>query len=329
MKKNVFLHSLSLLLLFASCCQLIAQSPEDALFKTYSGGAGKCYGRSMINYGFDTIEEKVIIRPAYSYLKEVPPVFETKTERVLVKPAHTRIEVVPPQFSTITERVKVKDAESYVKAENPVPVQQLFETETITIETSPAYQTWRKTKRKKNCKSDNPNDCLEWELVDVPAQKTTIQRKVRKDVQYPVTEAPTVSSPAEYITITKSTLVKGGSYKEVKVPAQYQTITRKILIEPRRFERVQVPAEYKIVNKLVPIKDGGFMEAVEVVCKEEYPQYLRNIQRKLVALGYYEGRVDGVLGKSTKDAITRYQADRRLPIGQLDYSTLKSLDLVK
>ncbi len=325
-----YMITLLVVLSFLMCdFSTMAQAPEESMFKTFGGGAGKCYGRAMISPQFDTIEEKIVVRPAYSFLKEVPAVYKNETERVLVQPAYTRIEVTPAAFDITTERIKVKDAENYQEAESPPSENDLFETETLTVEVSPAFQQWEKTKRKKNCKSKKPEDCLEWQLVDVPAKTMTIKQRVRSGKQLPVRSSLTVYKDAEYITVTKKTLKKEASFKEVKVPAQYQTVTRRVLVTPRRFERQQVPAEYKIVKRVIQIKEGGFMEAREVLCREDYPQYVRDIQTKLQTLNYYSDEIDGRFGKATKMAIINFQKDKKLPVGQLDFATLKLLNLVQ
>lgn len=329
MKQN-YVTCFLVVLSFLMCdFSLMAQSPEESLFKTYGGGAGKCYGRAMITAQFDTIEERIVIRPAYSFLKEIPAVYKNETERILVQPAHTRIEVTPAEFDVTIERVKVKDTENYQKAEAPPSESDLYDSEKVTIEISPAFQRWEKTKRKKKCKSDDPEDCLEWQLVDIPAKTITVNQKVRSGKEIPIKTLPTVYNDAEYITVTKKTLKKEASFKEVKVPAQYQTVTKRVLVSPRSFERQQVPAEYRTVQKIIQIKDGGFMEAREVVCREDYPNYVRDIQTKLVSLGYYSDKIDGRMGKLTKAAIIKFQKDNKLPIGQLDYTTLKMLKVVK
>lgn len=320
------LTTLLFLFIFSSS---YAQSPEDIIFKTYAGGSGKCFGRSMISNQFDTIEEKIIVRPAYSYLKEVPPVYKNETERILVEPAHTRIEVTPAEFEIITEKVKVKDADIYTNPTTPIRESDLFTDASSEHELSPAYQTWQKTKVKENCKSKITENCLEWHLVDVPAKVITVKKKVRSDKELPTSTVPSISNSEEYMTITRKVLKKAASYKEVEVPAQYATVTKQILVEPRRFEQVQIPAEIKTVQRVVIIKDGGFMEANEVVCKEDYPRYLRGLQEKLRDLGHYSGEIDGQLNKGTKNAIVAFQVKNNLPLGQLDYKTLKMLDLVK
>ncbi len=329
--KKYYVLSCIIMMLFTFSHSVEAQSDiEEVLFKTYSGGGGKCYGRSMISYQFDTIEEKVILRPAYSYLREVPPVYRTETERILVEPAHTRIEVTPPKFEYTQQRIKVKEAESYVKTREPLNENDLFMKDVSVIELAPAYQRWEKTKRKKNCRSKKPEDCLEWQLVDIPAKKVAVDTKVRSsNASINTVAAPTVSAAAEYVTVSKKVLKTPASYKEVKVPAQYRTVSKKIVVEARRFERVQVPTEYKVFKRIITIREGGVMEAREVVCRSDYPRYLLNVQRKLKELGYYEGTLDGSLGKKTKQAIMDFQKDQNFALGQLDYNTLKKLGLIK
>jgi peptidoglycan hydrolase-like protein with peptidoglycan-binding domain len=52
------------------------------------------------------------------------------------------------------------------------------------------------------------------------------------------------------------------------------------------------------------------------------------VQRKLKRLGYYEGPVDGDLGRGTRGAIRAFQGDHELAItGSLDRPTLRALGL--
>ena len=49
-------------------------------------------------------------------------------------------------------------------------------------------------------------------------------------------------------------------------------------------------------------------------------------QKELTQLGYYRGRVDGLIGPQTERAIRRFQSAEKLPVtGQIDDPTLKAL----
>ena len=329
MKKSYIINYLLVVLSIFTWNNVTAQQPEKALFKTYSGGGEKCYGRTMIMPTFDTIEEKVVLRPAYSYTQDIPPVYKTETERIKIIPKHTRIEVIPAEFEIITERIKIKNKETYVKTTTKVSPDDLFKNGLAIVEVEPAYKIWRKTKKKKNCRSKEPEDCLEWELVEINSQKIAIDIKEADAIAFPSKETPAIIEPEQYTTVTRKILKKPASYKEVTVPAQYQTVSKQVLIKPRRVEQVQVPTQYKSVKRVINIKDGGFMEAREVVCRSEYPRYTRKLQEKLKKLGYYEDTVDGDFGKNTRIALMKYQENNGLPMGQYDYDTLKKLGLIE
>lgn len=50
------------------------------------------------------------------------------------------------------------------------------------------------------------------------------------------------------------------------------------------------------------------------------------VQQDLAKLGYYTGTVDGLYGRTTRDAVARYQSDRHLSVtGTLTPQTLQSL----
>jgi hypothetical protein len=53
---------------------------------------------------------------------------------------------------------------------------------------------------------------------------------------------------------------------------------------------------------------------------------VKAIQTDLANLGYYKGSIDGLYGRTTRDAVARYQNARKLPVtGTLTRQTLKSL----
>jgi Putative peptidoglycan binding domain len=52
----------------------------------------------------------------------------------------------------------------------------------------------------------------------------------------------------------------------------------------------------------------------------------RAVQTALAWRGYYRGRIDGVMGPETRDAIRSFQAHQSLPVtGQIDHGLLNAL----
>ena len=58
---------------------------------------------------------------------------------------------------------------------------------------------------------------------------------------------------------------------------------------------------------------------------EEAAFAVAEIQRALRSAGYNPGRIDGVYGRQTKDAVARYQRAKGLPTGGLTMDTLRRL----
>jgi hypothetical protein len=53
------------------------------------------------------------------------------------------------------------------------------------------------------------------------------------------------------------------------------------------------------------------------------------VQRALAQRGYYRGPIDGVMGPGSRDAVARYQRDRRLAVtGNVNTDVLRSLGLL-
>ncbi|MFK7980093.1 MAG: peptidoglycan-binding protein [Saprospiraceae bacterium] len=153
-----------------------------------------------------------------------------------------------------------------------------YETTTERVEVSPASTKWVKRKADRNCLSANPDDCLVWCLVEVPAEYKTVTKttpagcaagytrssrtgtdgreecvRVKQTAaQYGsrqiVKAAPSYREeviPAKYTTVTKRVVKTPATVREEVVPAEYKTVTKRTISKPASFDRVAVPGEYK------------------------------------------------------------------------------------
>ena len=291
---------------------------------------------------YETITEQVLVKEESRKLVSKPARYETVTEKVLVKEASTKLTPVPAVYETVTEQVLVKDASTKLKTQAPS-----YETVTEKILVKPAYGEWERKKKAPNCFSQNPEDCyvLCWverpaeyktvtkkmlassggeQVIDVPAVYKTVTKKVLKT---PATTKETII-PAQYKTITKKVLVEPARTEEAVVPAQYKTITRRVIKTPARVDEVVIPAEYKRIPSWITSDYGGFTDWVEVLCqKDTNSGVVRQIQQALKAKGYDPGVVDGIMGGKTRAAMQQYQVDNKLPAGNMNKETLRSLGI--
>lgn len=374
-------------------------------------GSGPCIRISTMPATYETVTEQVLVKEASTKLEVVPAVYENVTEQVQVKPAAFRTETIPAEYETVTEQVMSKEAASRI-----VKIPAEYRTETERIETRPATTKWVKKKADRNCLSADPNDCLVWCLIEVPAEHRTVSKRVRVGCADGYTDSGddcirTEEIPAEFSTRTWRKLKTAATTRQVEVPAEYKTITRRVvktpastrsieipaeytsrtyrklvtaastdvmrkakitrtytekvrkpcpsgwtidnsggagnngdciqvveipaefgtrsmrkLASPAATKSIEIPAEYTTITKRNLVKKGGFTEWREVLCSDNVTSYtIRQIQQALKDRGYTPGPVDNVLGSQTKAALTKFQKDNGLPVGQLDMKTLKQL----
>ena len=152
-----------------------------------------------------------------------------------------------------------------------------YETVTETIEVKPASTKWVKRKADRNCLSADPNDCLVWCLVEVPAEFTTVTKQIAQGCADGYTRSgkgggtsfgntSSVNNIDECIKITQIPAVYGSrqvvssapSYREEVIPAQYKTVTRQVEKTPATVREETIPAEYGTVTKQVVKTPAGY-----------------------------------------------------------------------
>ena len=387
MKGLNFIFTLALTLFAVSAYAQPGDVPPNA-------DPGKCYAKCVIADEYETVTEQIETKAATVRTEVVPAQYETVSEQVVAKEESKRLVYVPAEYETVTEQVMVKpetrrmipvpaeyetvteqyeSEPSFTRIETTPPQ---YETQTEQIETSPATTKWVKRKADRNCLSADPNDCLVWCLVEVPAQYRTVTRRVnvgcdgsgvpnsgcvnevtvpakmatrtRRVLRNPATvreevipaEFETITKrvvrtpatvreeviPAEYATVTKRVVRTPATTREESIPAEYATVSRRVVSSPATTRTIDVPAEYQTLTKRRLVRPGGFTEWREVLCNSDVTTAtVRQIQAALRDRGYDPGPVDNVMGAKTKAALTKYQRDNNLPVGNLDFETLKSL----
>src|SRR5690606_32497966 len=85
-----------------------------------SNEPGKCYARIAIPAKYETVEERVIDKPASFRTEVIPATYKTVKDSILAKPASVRKVNIPATTETVTEDVLVTPAtQKWVKATDP------------------------------------------------------------------------------------------------------------------------------------------------------------------------------------------------------------------
>lgn len=232
---------------------------------------GKCYARCQTEdqYAFNT--KQVVATPKTVKRIQLPALYTTIYDTVVIRPQTVRFENIPAQYETIREQKM----------------------------TAPATTKWVKGKADAGCLSANPEDCQVMCLVEVPAQYTTVTKRVLKSEAYK---------------------------REIIVPMEFKIVAKQVKTQNERYTEQVIPASYKTVQERVLVKKGGYQGWREVLCGSDLNEAkISQIQSALKAAGYNPGPIDNVFGTQTKEALKSYQRAKGLPVGNLNLETLRSL----
>lgn len=287
----------------------------------------------------DTYTEYVVVKEESKRFIETPAVYETLTESYVIEPANVRIETMSPAFETVTERIETKPASvkwirktTDANCLNANPEDCLI---WCMVETPAEYQTL--TKRvNKGCIGSGIADDGCAKTIEVPAVMGTrqVQRlkspaTIRVEIipaEYKAVTVRRADAATATADITRQILKTPASCREEIIPAEYKPMPVKVITTPATTRIEMVPPEFVTVTKRKLVRAGGFTEWKEVLCGEKVTGYtVRQIQDALRKQGYYKGTSDNTMGPGTKAALIKFQQDKGLPTGNVDFETLKAL----
>lgn len=287
----------------------------------------------------DTYTEYVAVKEESKRFVETPAVYETVTESYVIEPAGIRIETMPPAFETVTERIETKPAAvKWVRKNTDANCLNANPDDCLIwcmVETPAEYQTL--TRRvNKGCDGSGKPDAGCAKTIEVPAVMGTrqVQRlkkpaTIREEIipaEYKAVTVRRADAASATTNVARQVLKTRASYREEIIPAEYKAVTAKVIITPATTRTEMTPPEYVTVTKRKLVRPGGFTEWREVLCGEKVTGYtVRQIQDALRKAGYYKGISNNTMSPATKEALVKFQQNKGLPIGNVDFETLKAL----
>jgi len=278
---------------------------------------GECYARAFVEPKYKPVSKTVLKREAGERVETTPARYEWVEQRVLAQEASQQLKVIPAKYGWKEEQVLVKEASTQL-IEQPA----VYENAQEKVLVRDAYTTWKKGRGPIE-RIDNATGEIMC-LIEVPAQYQTVTKRV---VKTPASVRE-VKLPAEYKMVKRRVVVEPAKTVTVEIPEQYKTVKVRKLAQKASERRIEIPAEYQDVSDKVLVSEGH-LEWRPILCETNTsPDIVRKLQMALRNAGHNPGAADGVLGRSTMDAVTSYQKANGLASGQLTIKTLRSLKVM-
>ncbi len=286
---------------------------------------GKCYARCLIQDQYEDIYETISDQEESTKLELIDAVYEEKVingYKIVAGESDCDQKII----DSLKTKVKISDAETRLEIKEAI--YEIWEDE---IEIAPASTKWIKKKTDKNCLSPDPNDCLVWCLSETPAEYKIVEILERVGCEDGWEDrggdcAREYEQVAEYTYTLDSLAILELSKLCPNLKIEPEVIIGTSVLELQSSKLVTIPATYKTAHNRSLVKAGGFTEWREVVCEaDRTPQLISNIKQALALMGYHIDVNENDFDSSLNASLIKFQKDRSLPVGQLDYETLEAL----
>ena len=320
---------------------------------------GDCYKEYFSARKFKTESEDILVRKDYNETEVVPAEFETVEQTVIVKPASKEIVEVPAVYAEVSEDVLV-EAEKTVWKKGQNPAQKLSGAtgEIMCLVKIPAkYKTITKrvlqtpaTTKQVDIPAETKVIKVKKLLVDthiknipMPALYETVEKtqleseasfswhnvnaEVDAGLKYTGHQVCLTEEPAINKELTKIVLFTPASVEEEVVPSTKELVNTQVLVTEEKEIKTPIEAEYKMMKKRKKIA-ATHVGWQRILCQTNMNKnVISKIQTALNEKGYKAGEADGVLGRGTSNALTKFQKDNSLATGGITYETLGSLNI--
>ena len=196
----------------------------------------------------------------------------------------------------------------------------IYKTTTIAIQLKPEYTKWVWKRGNANCLSQNPDDCIDYVLVHIPAVLQHIEHCNLEKMPRKIAQNDTLDLTPEELN----------RYFQVEREIKQFVYSHDIRTQNARYKTVEV-GRIPLFKNQVMVRVGGFTEWKQVVCcygPVQKFEHTREIQVALRRKGYYKGAIDNEIGPKTKKALVQFQKNKGLPIGTLNEQTLRALGVL-
>ncbi len=278
--------------------------------------AGECYVRVKVPAKYETIEERLLVKPESVRYEIMPAEFKMVEKEVVVRPESITYEVVPAEYESKEVEVVVAPEHTQMTATEPQ-----FQSEENKVETRAARLVLKLDANPLSIGGPANGEVLS--LLQDPAEVKTYTRNLL--IKPAQVQQEKVARAVE--KVATQVLIKPAEVKEVKVPAEIKKIMVRELIRPATKKEIKVPAEYTTVTRSRLVSPERVVWQRILCASELTPEMITAIQTKLKEKGVEPGELNGQLTDATKAAIGQYQSQNALAQGGLTFEFLSHLGI--
>ncbi|HIQ07276.1 MAG TPA: hypothetical protein EYH35_02330 [Thiotrichaceae bacterium] len=319
--------------------------------------AGQCFREYYTAAKFEMKDKQVKIKDEYEKITVKEAEFETVEENIVVREAHTVKSLIDAVYEKIEEKVEIEPAKAVWKKGSGL-VERLDNStgEIMCLVQVPAkYDTFVKSVLKSKAQVEESEVgevtkafSVQKLVTDATQEKTTVEAEftnvqVRTKIEdatfswVPSTENSSgkytgsqiclKAIPAKTKVVAKQVLDTAASVEEISTDAKYKTVKVEKLSTAAEVVRSKTVAVTKTVKKRKKTVNER-LEWRQVLCKTNMTTDMnKRIQSALKEAGFYNGPIDGSIGRGTLSSVNKYQIEKGLPRGGLTIKVLESLGL--
>lgn len=323
-----------------------------------SAKPSQCFSEYYVPAKFETTEKEVLVKEEAEQISIADAQYEQTEETVMVKASSKDKVLVEAEYEVVEEQVMVEPAKAvWKKGTGPITRIDNATGDIMCLVQIPAvYKTIKKTVLKAPSTVEEVEVPAESIVVPVsrlvsdsaadreklPAEFSTVKVTTKvadaafiwRDSEVSAEGTATGNKiclqevPAEFTTIKKQVVEEPATIVEEKVPAEYKTVKVRNVSAEAEERRTIIPAVYSTIEKRVK-KSSERLEWQRVLCETNMTRDTnKQIQQVLKDAGYYNGPVDGSIGRGTLLSVERYQKDNDLPTGGLTIQMLEKMGIM-
>ncbi|GGO78773.1 hypothetical protein GCM10011348_11510 [Marinobacterium nitratireducens] len=261
---------------------------------------------------------EVLVQDSASRITVTPAELERGLKTVVTREGTTTYRILPAKYRQVVEDVVVRPEVIRYEVEPAV-----YEEKDVTVVVEEARATMEPC-QSAGTRFSRGTGAMAFCTGEIPQQTRTFKR--RELVKPEATRV--IIEPAQTRQVARWVVAEPARAVPVVVDAETDSVEVQNLVRAETVDMERIPA---VTEALTVTRYEGQPRIVSrrAVCDDQLSEtFVRRLQTRLLDSGFHPGRIDGLVGTRTVDALSAYQVENGLAVGALTYESLEHLGIV-